>query len=331
MRRILVTGATGFVGMHLLPRLKADGHSVTVSLRSSADFAYAHANSFHLSEIGPLTDWEPALANCDTVIHLAGQLQDSDATPDSFTSVNDLGTRRLVEQALSMGIERFIFLSSILSLCDHSIVGQLNDQSIPNPSSAYGRSKLAGEKHVKRFADAGHVGIALRAPLVYSADAKGNWKRLQQLAASALPLPFGRVENKRSVLAIENLIDAIAKVTVIKPDLAHSGTFSLADDGNVSLAQILRWLREGMGRAKNLLPIPPALLWKAFILCGKKKMAESLLGDLEIDTSRFKRLYEWSPPINSREGIMRSGTLFRSSVLLGRPYADQTCDKVLNS
>lgn len=311
MNRILVTGASGFVGQRLLPRLLADGRSVTIATRipSSWNEAVGDVRVVQISKIGSDTDWREALSGCSTVIHLAAQVPGRGVEEKTFIEVNDRGTSKLVEQAYAGGVRLFVLMSSIFSLVDNSASEPVNDFSSSVACSPYGLSKLAAERHVAEFSTNGGLGVSLRPPLVYGSAAKGNWRMLLKLAASPIPLPFGAVHNKRSLISVDNLVDAICSV-VSRGDAAISGGFAVSENATVSLEQIVNLSRAGMGRSHKLVSVPPRLLELGLIAIGRSQMAASLLGDLMVDSRRFQESYGWSPAIETPEGIKRSAASF---------------------
>lgn len=299
MAKILVTGASGFVGRHLVPVLEADGHHVVEAGRTRRHQA---SNHVQISDVGPGTDWSGKLKDIDTVVHLAG-LAHLNAPDDAFFAVNDLGTRSLVDACREAGVRSFILLSSIAAR---------KAEYSPSGASAYARSKLAGERHVlDAMGKGGLTGIILRPPMIYGHDAPGNWRRLQRFAAGGMPLPFGSVHNRRSYCSIGNLCSAIA--TAVKAGVQSSGVYEIADEDQVSLAETLRWLREGMGKQARLLPFPVAVIRTLLGVLGQKKLIESLLDDLKLDPSPFMRTFGWTHPEKAEEAIRKSGRLFAKS------------------
>lgn len=313
MNRILVTGAGGFVGQRLLPRLLADGRSVTIATRSpsSSNSLDGDVRIVRVSRISGGTDWREALAGCSAVVHLAAQVPSRGVEEKTFVEVNDRGTGRLVEQACVCGVRTFIFMSSIFSLVDNSAKEPVNDAVSSVALSPYGLSKLAAERHVLAFSKNGRLGVSLRPPLIYGSAAKGNWQMLLKLAASPLPLPFGAVNNRRSLISVDNLVDAVCAV-VAAGDAGVSGQFAVSENVPVSLEQIVSLSRAGMGRSRNLISFPPKLLALGLNALGRGRMAASLFGDLVVDSSRFQESYGWSPTIETPEGIRRSAASFKA-------------------
>jgi UDP-glucose 4-epimerase len=314
LSRILVTGANGFIGRHLASRLERDGHALTLAQRSPiADGSGASPKRVAVGDIGPQTDWRRALDGCETVIHLAGQLPASDAGPLEFERVNDIGTARFVEQAVDAEVKRFVLLSSVAAAVSKPETSDIDEQTPPSPVlSPYGHSKRAAEGHVAAFAAGDGVGISIRPPLVYGPDAGGTWGMLQRLCASPLSLPFGAIRNRRSLIAVENLVDALAKVIATPPAKALSGAYFVADDRPVSVREIFAWLREGMELSPRLLPIPSGTLAGLLRLTGRERIAQQLLGDLVVDASLFRRTFGWSPAVHPHDAIRKSGAEYRA-------------------
>ena len=314
MRRILITGSGGFVGQHLVPRLAADGHALTLAVRSSpsAQKPTQRIRTVAIGGISGRTDWMPALEGCDVVVHLAAQTPARGVSENTYFSVNADGTARLCEQAAQAGVSRFLMMSSIFAVVDNASDAIVSDQSRARATSPYGRSKLAAEMQAQAFASAGRTVVTLRPPLVYGAAAKGNWRLLQRMSALGLPLPLARVRNRRSLISVDNLVDAIATVVGSERPAGTAETFALADGDAVSTADMVRLLREGMGLLPRLYPVPPAALSTALGLMSTSA-ARSLLGDLEVDARRFRETFAWSSPRTAEDAIRRSGAGFIAS------------------
>ncbi len=266
---------------------------------------------FAVGEIGSRTDWRAALQGCEAVVHLAAQVPLPGVSDEAFDEVNDRGTARLIEQCAASEAKLLVLMSSVFAVTDNTAKAPIDEQTQPNPTTPYGRSKLASENHMKLFDRPGRCGIVLRPPIVYGAGAQGNWRLLQRLAASGVPLPFGAVRNRRTLVAAENLADAVFRLISLPPAELKSGTYLVSDQESVSLTEILTWLRIGMAMSPRLLPVPPALLEFSLRAFGRQKIAKSLLGDLEVDSRLFRETFCWSPMVQPREGITRSGAGFQ--------------------
>lgn len=284
--KLLVTGAGGFVGRALLPRLQRDGHVAVTPSR--ADLG---------GSIGPGTDWARWLEGAEAVVHLANRAHDHGAAESEIRRINVEGSARLAEQAKAAGVRRFVFVSSVKAMAETSGDRVLAESDPAHPGSVYGRAKLDAEHAVQAvFSDA----VLLRPPLVYGPEVGANFRRLLALASSPLPLPLGAVRNRRSLLFRDNLADAIA-LTLQTPGL--SGAYLLQDDAPVSTAELLRRLRVLLVRSPMLLPVPPVALRLVAKLVGRAEMAESLLGSLAVDDSRFRRASGWTPPATMQQGL----------------------------
>lgn len=308
--KVLITGYTGFIGVSLVKLLLAAGYKVNLAGRTPGPERSESCRYFATGNIGPLTEWRRALDGCEAVVHLAGQVPIQGASDELMREVNDLGTARLLEQASVSGARLFILLSSTSVVADHSSDIVVDELRPPAPLSPYGRSKLAAESHLSQFSGSGRCGIALRPPLVYGSAARGNWRLLQRLAASGAPLPFGAVHNRRTLISVENLVDAILRVISLPHDPVRTGVYMVSDHESVSLTEILTWLRSGMGLRPRLFSVPPALLETVLKVLNKKAMARALLGNLEVDSSLFRRTFDWPPKISAPDAITGSGAGF---------------------
>ncbi|WP_336055361.1 NAD-dependent epimerase/dehydratase family protein [Nitratireductor sp. CH_MIT9313-5] len=293
--KILVTGATGFVGRHLCRMLTEHGHEVRRALRSET--AAAGSDDFVVGEISPHTDWARALSGVNAVVHLAGPAHGRVNDESEFFMANDTGTARLVSAMEKAGVQLLVNMSSIAAR---------RAESDGDRAAAYGRSKLLGEKHVSAFAkgDGKRLAISLRPPLVYGADAPGNWARLMRLARLPVPLPFASVDAARSFCAVTNLCDAIIRVLEAGASgTAGSGAYEICDAEAVTLAEVLTLLRDGAGRPARLVPVPVSFLRAGLKAVGMSHMAEQLFDPLLLDASPFRERFGWQPPVAAREAI----------------------------
>jgi nucleoside-diphosphate-sugar epimerase len=342
-RRVLVTGATGFVGRALLPVLHEAGWDITAVLRRSMPEAGASlaapARTVVLGEFGPETDWSAALrypadgssaAPVDAVVHLAARvhvMQESDPDPDAaFNRANAEATARLAAEAARAGVSRFVYLSSVKVSGERTEPGgrPFREDDAPAPDDAYARSKLAAEVALARIAGgtAGMSVTVLRPPLLYGPHVRGNFLSLIRLVGRGLPLPFGAVkDNRRSLLAVGNLADAIRRVLDAAAPRGF-GAYLLRDGEDLSTAALLRRLGDALDSPARLVPVPPAMLAAALRAIGRGGMAERLLGSLQIDDSRFRETFGWTPPFDVDAGLRQAAAWFRSSL---RPLPPPPC------
>lgn len=313
---IVVTGSTGFIGSALVPRLIADGHGVTVLTRDAASAARAKALYPTTPQLA-LTDLDATNARFHAMVHLAGRahvvVRASAMEQSAYRVSNTDLTARLTGCAARLGVQRFIFLSSILAVAANTAPRPVSDHTPPAPDTAYGRSKLAAEAHVASFAADGGFGISLRPPLVIGHDAGANWRALQRLADTGLPLPLGAVHNRRSLVDVETLCAAIAHLAGRDWPTELSGAYAIAQPEPVSLTQIVTALRIGMKRPARLVAIPRSLLRVAGLLTGRARTMQSITGDLVVDPTRFLSTFEFAPEMSILDAIAASGRRFKAA------------------
>ena len=299
--KILVTGATGFVGRAVLARLAASGYATMPAVRSSAGLPEEQL----IGELDSDTNWTVALNGVDAVVHLAARvhvMHDGENFPhEAFHRVNALGTVRLAEQAAAAGVKRLVFLSSIKVNGEGSPV-PYRETDIPAPQDPYAISKWEAEQGLHDIAArTGLEVVILRPPLVYGAGVKANFRRLMEAVRKGIPLPFGSIENSRSLLYLGNLVDAIR--ACIEHPAAANKTYLISDGEDVSTPDLVRRLARAMNRPARLLPVPPALLSAAGTLLGKRDQVARLLGSLTLDSSAIRRDLGWTPPYTLDDGL----------------------------
>ena len=301
----LVTGASGFIGSALLREMALRGVSVRGASRLGQQ-----TGEWLVGDINAETDWRPALAGVSCIVHTAGRahvLRDVEADPlGAFRRVNVDGTLRLATQAVETGVRRLVFISSIgVNGISTDGRGPFTSDDEPSPIEAYGQSKLEAELALRAIAArTGLEVVVVRPPLVYGSGVRANFRRLMNLVQRRLPLPLGSVVNRRSLVALDNLVDMLICCAV--HPVAAGETFLVSDDDDLSTPDLLRRLGVAMGVPVRLFPAPRWLLLQGARLIGKRGEAERLLGSLQVDIRRTRELLGWEPLISVDEGLRRA-------------------------
>jgi nucleoside-diphosphate-sugar epimerase len=313
--KIVVTGATGFVGAALLTKLAKNVDDQIVGTTRRYGFPLTpNVGYVTVGEASQHENWRMALADADVVVHLAARahvLKDhaSDALAE-FRSVNVEGTLALARLSVSAGVKRFVFVSSIGVNGQHTDGIPFDETSPPAPEADYAVSKLEAEVGLRALLQESAMElVVIRPPLVYAGNAPGNFGRLLKLVASGVPLPFASVLNERSLVALENLVDFVD--LCIRHPAAAGELFLVADGVDVSTVDIIRYLAEGMGRKPRLVPFPDcALRWGAGLV-GKRNMYQQLCKSLVIRTNKAHDVLEWNPPVSPENALRAAGLHFR--------------------
>lgn len=307
--RILITGATGFVGRVLCREAADAGYAVRAAVRSAGSLAM-RPDCVVVGELGPQTDWRSALQDVDVVVHLAARvhvMNECAADPlAEFRRINTEATRRLAEQALAAGVKRFVFVSSIKVSGEASAPQQaLHEGMAPAPQGPYAQSKADAEALLRELLhDSGMALTILRPVLMYGPGVRGNFARLAGAIARGWPLPLGGIENCRSLLSVWNFCSLILRC--IEADVPGQQLFLAADDEALSTAQLCRRMALAQGRSARLVAVPSALLRLAACLLGKSAEAERLCGDLLVSNQAAREALGWRPPLSLDEGLRRS-------------------------
>ena len=301
--KILVTGSNGFVGKALCQALRNRGENFTGTLRHKA-LAIKGQDYIIVDSLDENTDWREALHGCGTVVHLAGRahvLNDNVVDPlSAFRLTNTQGTLNLAEQAAECGVSRFIFLSTIgvNGAATSGVPYSFLDS--PSPHSPYAVSKLEAEVGLREIAKrAGMDYVIIRAPAIYGKNAPGNFGLIEKCIRYGIPLPFGSINNKRSLIAIENIVSFI--IVCIEHQRAKNQLFLVSDDDDLSTLEIVELLGKFIGKKTKTVNLPLKLLWLVLTVLGKRKAAVSLMSDLQVDVGRSRELLEWSPPFQPRK------------------------------
>ncbi|MGH8435053.1 MAG: UDP-glucose 4-epimerase family protein [Pseudomonas sp.] len=313
--RVLLTGATGFVGRALLERLVAMPNVEPIAaLRRPAAELLIRVASVQVAGLGKETEWQSALEGSQVVIHAAARVHVMHETvSDSLTEfrrVNVEGTLNLARQSAEAGVRRFIFISSIKVNGEGTQLGTpYSADHEATPADPYGISKLEAERGLRALvAETGMEVVIIRPPLVYGPGVKANFLSMMRWLKKGVPLPLGAIHNRRSLVALDNLVDLI--VTCIDHPAAANQTFLVSDGEDLSTSQLLRRMGQALGRPARLLPIPAWMLESAATLLGKKAVAQRLCGSLQVDIGKTRELLGWTPPISVDEALRKTAEHF---------------------
>jgi nucleoside-diphosphate-sugar epimerase len=304
LKEVLVTGANGFIGRALCERMIAEEWQVRGAVRSPASLLTGFEPAV-VGAIGLDTDWSNALTGINTVVHLASRVHVMNDTTDDpiaeFCRVNVAGTERLARIAAKTGVRRFVYLSSVKVNGEGGPVSY-TERDTPAPQDPYGISKWEAEQVLHKIAaESGLEVVIIRPPLVYGPEVKANFLRMIEVVNRDIPLPLASISNRRSLIYLGNLIDAIVACTA-HPKAA--GQMYLVSDGeDVSTPELIRSVAAALGKPARLFPFPPALMRLAGRLTGKSEAVERLLGSLTIDSTKIRRELNWKPPYTMNQGL----------------------------
>lgn len=309
-RPILLTGGNGFVGRAVAAALHRRGMAHRLALRQPTS-----APAFGIDTLGPDTDWSCAVDGVTAVLHLAARAHVlHDATPDrlcAFRSVNTAGTLRLAEQAATAGVRRFVFVSTAKVHGEATTPGALfSEAEAPAPRDPYALSKWEAEQGLAAIAArTGMEVVVVRPPLVYGPGVKANFAALLQAVASGWPLPLASIDNRRSLVGIDNLVDFL--LLCLQHPAAAGQSFLVSDGEDMSTPDLLRRIGAALQRPARLWPLPEPLLTTAARLSGRRAAAERLCGNLQVDITKARTLLGWAPVVSVDEGLRRTTAGFR--------------------
>jgi nucleoside-diphosphate-sugar epimerase len=315
--RILITGATGFVGGAVIRALRANGHSLSGTTRQ-ADLAQGEGGVplYRVPDFSEAMDWTRIVAGADVVVHLAARAHMTDESGrdalELYRATNRDGSRHLAEAAVAAGVKRFVFMSSVKAVAEESHDRALTEADTPRPEDAYGISKWEAEQELRELAArTGLELVILRPPLVYGPEARGNLLTLLKACDRGWPLPLGGVDNRRSLVSLANLASAVG---VSAFDARANGqTFFVSDGEDISTAELVRRLAYAMGRKSHLIWIPPPVLSIAKRLPKIGSKFRRLAGSLQIDSRAIRDRLGWTPPQRLDDGLTEMATWYRAS------------------
>jgi UDP-glucose 4-epimerase len=297
-RKVLITGASGFIGKPMVRTLAASGWTVRAASRDPAAIPDVEGvERVVLPDLARTADWSQLVEGVTHVLHLAGIAHAPGQLPDEvYARINTDAVGELARAAKGR-VERFVLMSSVRAQAGLSADHAISETDKPKPTDAYGRSKLEAER---LLAESGVTFTVLRPAVVYGRGVKGNIASLATLAQTPMPLPFGGLDNRRSLLALENLAAAIELVLTSRD--AEGETVLVADSEPISVAGMVTAMREGLGRAPHLMRVPLGGVKRLMGTFGKEAEWERLSGNFVIDAAKLRRL-GWTPRIKTPEGL----------------------------
>lgn len=269
-----------------------------------------------MASLDPEAQWVSALGGVATVIHTAARvhvMRDCvGGSLNEYRRVNVAGTLNLARQAAAAGVRRFVFISSIKVNGDHTTRGRpYRTEDVPAPVDPYGVSKYEAEKQLRELATlTGMEVVVIRPVLVYGPGVAGNFRTMLQCLARGLPLPLGAIHNRRSLVAVDNLVDLI--ITCVSHPAAGNETFLVSDGHDVSTTELLHRAAQALGTRARLLPVPMRLLQVTAHLLGRQDLATRLCGSLEVDIAKTREILGWTPPVSLDDALQRTAKYFRS-------------------
>ena len=319
--KALITGGSGFIGAALLERLGREaGFELRAAVRRPVLEPAAGVTYVRVDELGPNTAWEEALGDREVVIHTAARVHVmNDAAVDplaEYRRTNVEGTLGLARQAVAAGVRRFVFLSSIKVNGEGTPLGQpYRADDRPAPADPYGVSKHEAENGLRQLLrGTGTELVVIRPVLVYGPSVKANFLTMMRWVHRGLPLPFANVPNKRSLVALDNLVDLILACCV--HPAASDQTFLAADGEDLSTTELLTRIGAALNRPARLFPVPISVMRGAASLVGRRDIAHRLFGSLQVDVSKACDRLGWAPPVSVDDALRKTarhylGTLRR--------------------
>ena len=303
---VFVTGGTGFVGRHLVNRLEENGENLTLAIRKGASGILP--STFYFDALSPEQCWKSGLLGHKVVVHCAARAhvgrELSVESRAEYFRVNVDATINLARQAAEVGVNRFVFISSI-GVNGSANTSPFSEDDIPAPTDAYAQSKFQAELALMKLAStSGMEVVIIRPPLVYGGDAPGSFKSLMSWVEKGIPLPLGAINNQRTFVGVDNLVDMIS-CCIHHPSAANQ-IFLAGDGEDVSTTEFLHCVARAMGKTARLVPVPERVLWFAATCFGRRAAVQRLLSSLRVDTSKARNLLGWVPPYTLEQGLAKS-------------------------
>jgi nucleoside-diphosphate-sugar epimerase len=314
MKRVLVTGATGFVGRALCPDLARAGYVVRAMVRADRLAPAGTSERVVVDDIGAGAKWGSTLDAVDFVVHLAARAHVVTAKSmdeSAAMRTNAHGTDALATAAARAGVRRFVYLSTVKVNGEETTGRPFTGVDEPRPADPYARSKWLGEMLATEASRAGNLELAIvRAPLIYGPDVRANFLQLMRWVDRGWPLPFGSVKNSRSLVGIWNLTDLVARL--LEHPAAPGHVLMVSDGNDLSTPDLIRGIGRALGRHPRLVPVPDGLLRSIALLSGRGEQFKRLCRSLAVDIESTCNLLRWAPPIATDEGFVRTANWYRS-------------------
>lgn len=310
--KVLVTGASGFVGQAVVKDLKlANAYVMAVGRNLSASLA---DQAVSIPDYCAQDAWQVPMSGCDAVIHLAARvhvMHDAAENPlEAFLAVNLHGTVNLAVAAAKAGIKRFIYVSSIKVNGEFTDNRQFSEIDVPNPQDPYAISKWQAEQALRKIEkETGMEVVILRPPLIYGAGVKANFASLLKLVDKGLPLPLANINNKRSLIYLGNFVDAI--IACAEHPNAAGKTYLVSDGEDVSMSRLVKKIAISLNRRSYLFPFPIVLMRLLAKLTGKTESLDRLTQSLVIDDSKIRNELNWKPPFTMNQGLKVTADWYR--------------------
>ena len=314
-QRVLITGATGFVGSALVNALDQHPDYLPISVvRSEEDNPAANSQLFFIQGISSTTDWDGCLKGTTTVVHAAARVHvmnevAADALSE-FRKVNVDGTVNLARQAARAGVRRFVFISSIKVNGEATSLGHpFTADDDPAPSDPYGISKKEAEDALRAISlETGMEVVIIRPPLIYGPGVKANFRSMMGWLKKGIPLPFGAIHNKRSLVALENLVSLI--LVCLEHPSAAGQVFLVSDGADLSTTELLNKTARALGVKSRLIPVPESMLIFCAVALGRRALSQRLCGTLQVDISKTRSLLCWNPPVPIEDALNKTAKEF---------------------
>jgi nucleoside-diphosphate-sugar epimerase len=322
LKRVVVTGANGFIGQHLCRRLVESGQEVTACIREEADASVLTAipgplKILRIPSLAAAADLVPVLSSVEVVIHLAGRahvMREAALNPlDEFRKVNVGGTETLASIAAQQGVKRFIYMSSIKVNGEATNGHPFRADDPPGYSDPYGQSKWEAEERLRQIAAGTKMQwVVVRPPLVYGPGVRGNFLTLLRSVFRRLPLPLGSLHNRRSLVSVFNLSDFVC--LVLDHPAAANSRFLVSDQHDLSTPDLLRRIAEALHCPSRVLPCPEVVLHMAGTVLGRRSVTQRLCSSLVVDTQKATDSLRWSAPTTLSWGLSRTADWFLTMI-----------------